>query len=335
MDRTCLGYSRPIVIVGVLALLLALATVFPPEPSTKDESEATSEFEPTAVGPLQSRVDEATAWILGRFNSQDREGYLAAFAEDVMMLPDGSGLVAGRDEVRQQYDGIPKGLRYEPMEWNERMFAQLGDWIVEEGLVSFRFRLSEDAPVQSDPRQALTIWQARSDGSLAVRLLAWNRWNEMADEPMSETRSWAIRSTRTRETPADSDVDLKAIRIAEDGFHQTLLERRFADAARYYSEGATLMVPDHLPIRGRAAILDYLGALSDESVARDVDREIADIETHGDFAFVVNRFRWTFATSGEEVEYQIRGKGVHIWERTLDGDWRILFDLPNASQRTR
>jgi ketosteroid isomerase-like protein len=184
----------------------------------------------------------------------------------------------------------------------------------------------------TDPRQVLTIWEENPDGALRVKLLAWNK--------LVDTRALDRRNPHQAFTAIggegafEVEGDFSSVLAAEEKFHQACGERRVDDMAGYYADGAMLIPPGSLPLQGKPDIARYFRTLSPGQFATKIDRDVARVEGNADYVLVVNLFRWTFIHPETNVPIPIVGKGVHLWQRGENGDWQILFDLPNASQGT-
>jgi ketosteroid isomerase-like protein len=252
--------------------------------------------------------------------------------DDAVLLPDAAPLITGRGGAAEMYLRAPLGLRYEPMVWADRQFLQIGAWIIETGLVDFQFRLTPEAPVQGDPRQVLTIWEEDADAGLRVKVLAWNAANRsdlLSPAPATRAAAYAGRSSASK-----CGDDFREVLAAEERFHRALVDRRIDLAGRYYAEDGLLIAGGTKPVLGQAAILRHLNRIPPEMRVQDLEREVAHVQGDENHVLVVNLFRWLFAPTGSAVRVPIAGKGIHVWERSPDGTWRILFDLPNASQPT-
>jgi ketosteroid isomerase-like protein len=287
-------------------------------------------FAAVDAAPIAHRIDQTTTAILAAFNRRDRDAYLAHFAADALLVPDGGPLVTGRSGAAEMYLQAPLGLRYEPMVWADRQLLQIGAWIIETGLVDFQFRLTPESPVLGDPRQTLSIWEEDAEGGLRVKVLAWNRANR--SDLLSSSGGTRAAVYAGRSSPTQRDGGFDDVLAAEERFHRTFMDRRLDLAAAYYAEDGLLISGGTKPVQGRAAILRHLEGIPRERMVQEIERVVAHVEGDADHVLVVNLFRWIFVPAGAEVRVPIAGKGVHVWERGRDGTWRILFDLPNASQ---
>lgn len=319
---------------GLLSLSAFALLLLPMAPAQAENNPAVLApgFRPADPAPLIQRIDTTTTAIMNAFNRHDRDAYLAFFTPDAVMLPEGSDLITGSAGIAQAYLRVPAKMVYEPIQWGPRQIHAVDRWLIETGVMNFQLRLAPEAAVMGDPRQALTIWEQLPDGSLKVKLLSWNK---LAQAGVIAQPGAPVAFAGTSEAAKMSATgDFSAVLKAEEDFHRLFEQERGAEAAAYYSEGATLIPPQVLPLRGRAAIAHHLAAAQDGAKLKRLERQVALVEGNAERVLVVNLFRWTFQPAGAEAPIAIAGKGVHVWQRESDGTWRILFDLPNASQRT-
>lgn len=312
-----------------LALLALVLIPMAPGQSAVRGQRPRPGFQTVEPAKLTQRIDASTKSIMDAFNKRDSEAYAQNFVEDAWILPDADALSSGRAGVRQTFFRVPPRLVYEPMVWAERQLYAIGDWVVDTGLVNFRFRLAPEAPVMEDPRACLTIWQQAGGQNLRVKLLSWNRLakSDVFNQPLHVEAYAEAEGNRG----VGSAADREAVLQAEEAFHTAIKEKRHADAAAFYADDATLLLPQSLPLRSKAAIEQQLQA-SSPAVLTNLERQVAHIEGDASRMLVINLFRWTFTHEGT-VPVPVDGKGVHVWQKGVDGKWRILFDLPNASQR--
>jgi beta-lactamase regulating signal transducer with metallopeptidase domain/ketosteroid isomerase-like protein len=316
-------------LLSLAALALVLVPMMPAQADNVARSVPTG-FKSVEAAALTRRIDEATTAIIDAFNRRDREAYLAAFSAAPLLLPNGGGLISSRSGIAEMYLRAPSGLLYEPMRWADRQFYHIGPWIIETGLVGFEFRLTPEGPILNDPRQPLTIWEEAADGSLRVKLLSWN--GLVAPDELQRSSSPAAFVCTRAEGDFTTEGEPAAVLQAEERFHQAIEAKRMSEAAQFYADGASLIVPEALPIHGQAAILRYLESIPPDRLVRKIERQVAHVEGSGNHVLVVNLFQWHFQPAGADVKIPIAGKGVHLWQRNESGAWRILFDLCNVSQ---
>ena len=98
----------------------------------------------------------------------------------------------------------------------------------------------------------------------------------------------------------------------------------------YWADDAVMMAPGQPPIRGKAAIRDYLMATGDIPGFRIRWEPLeAHVSASGDLAYLIerNEITVTDSTGAPVTEYN---KVVTVWERQEDGSWKNVVDMWNA-----
>ncbi len=101
-------------------------------------------------------------------------------------------------------------------------------------------------------------------------------------------------------------------------------------AIEYWAEDAVMMVPGLPPLRGRAAIREYVeaGATLPGFSVRWEPLE-AHVSESGDMAYLIERNQFTMQDStGATVTES--NKTVTVWRRQADGTWKNVIDMWNA-----
>lgn len=93
--------------------------------------------------------------------------------------------------------------------------------------------------------------------------------------------------------------------------------------AELYAEDALLLPPDHEPIHGREAIVDFWRQGTDEGLEVSALR----LEVDGDVAYMVGRYR--LPPTVEEAADS--GQYVLCLKRQADGAWKLTADIWNGS----
>lgn len=314
-----------------LALLGVILVPMAPGEATPAPAPTPAQFKAIPADNVVHDVDTTVQRIFAAFNRRDRDAYVDAFTADALILPPGTPMYRGRIGAGEGYLQAPRSLQYEAIHWRDRQFHRIGPWIVETGLVDFQFRVGAEGQVMTDPRQALTVWNTEKDGTLRVKLLSWNPLPEPYRGAGSKTpQAFAFASPVAPFVP---NGEFAPVLQAEETFHRAFEEKDPTKAAGFYAEHAILLHPEAGPLRGRPAIQRVLEATpSDRAV--HIERQVAYVEGNDTQVLVVNLFRWTFTPAGGDQPVSIAGKGVHLWVRDADSNWKILFDLPNPSQPT-
>jgi ketosteroid isomerase-like protein len=134
--------------------------------------------------------------------------------------------------------------------------------------------------------------------------------------------------------PPDAPVDLEA---EAAGLMQ--LSREWSEIAgsgdieatlAYWAEDAILMVPDLPPLRGKAAIREYVEAGADiPGFSVRWEPLEAHVAPSGDMAYLIERNQFTmFDSTGALVTQS--NKGFTVWTRQPDGSWKNVVDMWNA-----
>jgi uncharacterized protein (TIGR02246 family) len=96
--------------------------------------------------------------------------------------------------------------------------------------------------------------------------------------------------------------------------------------AELYADDALLLPPDHEPIHGREAIVEFWRQGTDEGLAVSTLR----LEVNGDVAYLVGRYR----LPPTEEESADSGQYVLCLKRQPDGAWKLTADIWNGSGET-
>ena len=128
----------------------------------------------------------------------------------------------------------------------------------------------------------------------------------------------------------DLEQDLGAIAEARQALVDALLADDVAGIMAQLTEDHVTMAPGGPTPSDNAALEEWHQARIDEYSFRS-DFVTDDIQVHGDIA--IERWSGTSVldprTGGEAIEDE--SKGVWIWERQMDGSWKLLWSVWNSS----
>jgi uncharacterized protein (TIGR02246 family) len=93
--------------------------------------------------------------------------------------------------------------------------------------------------------------------------------------------------------------------------------------ADLYAEDALLLPPDHEPIHGREAIVEFWRQGTDEGLEVSTLR----LEVNGDLAYLIGRYH----LPPTEEEAADSGQYVLCLKRQADGAWKLTADIWNGS----
>ena len=98
----------------------------------------------------------------------------------------------------------------------------------------------------------------------------------------------------------------------------------------YWAEDAVMMVPGQPPIRGKAAIRQFLeasGSIPGFTVKWEPLE--AHVSPSGDMAFLLERNQFSFKDPSGSVVTE-SNKAVTVWRKQSDGTWKNVIDTWNA-----
>ena len=130
----------------------------------------------------------------------------------------------------------------------------------------------------------------------------------------------ACNASPVSQTLMDSERTL--MRAATDSFTAYVVMHRDSLAAALYAENATLMPPNHAPVKGRAAIRTFIKEFP--RLQRFTASPI-EIEGRGDLAYVRGSYQMTFETGATDF-----GKFLEIRRHQADGRWLVTLDMFNS-----
>ena len=119
-----------------------------------------------------------------------------------------------------------------------------------------------------------------------------------------------------------------AIKSAVQNFTDAFDRGDAAAVAAWYTEDATLLPPDHPMTKGRDAIRAFWQGAMSTGVTEATLETLEVVESGGDWAYEVGRFRMVLQPQGGE-RAEMTGKYVVVWKQHGDG-WRMHVDIWNG-----
>jgi uncharacterized protein (TIGR02246 family) len=123
--------------------------------------------------------------------------------------------------------------------------------------------------------------------------------------------------------PAPDSASRGAIEATVDRYVAASNEGDAEALAELYADDALLLPPDHEPIHGREAIVEFWRQGTDEGLEVRTLR----LEVNGDVAYLVGRYR----LPPTEEEAADSGQYVLCLKRQPDGAWKLTADIWNGS----
>jgi len=98
----------------------------------------------------------------------------------------------------------------------------------------------------------------------------------------------------------------------------------------HFTEDAIFLPPHADMQRSRATIEQWFGSWLPSIPVQDFEIKTADITVVGATAYEVGTYQMTLAPAGARP-ISDQGKYLMVWQRGVDGRWRILRDMFNTS----
>jgi uncharacterized protein (TIGR02246 family) len=142
------------------------------------------------------------------------------------------------------------------------------------------------------------------------------------------------RDGEVRPPAADGGAASQAVRRADSVFAAAAAAHDLEGSVASLTADAVMFPPDQPPVSGRAAIREYMRqsfATPHFSVSWTTDTVV--VAAGGDLAYSFARSRYTFpgrsgAAGAVDTAY---GKGLNVWRRDADGQWRAVADIWNGA----
>ena len=116
-----------------------------------------------------------------------------------------------------------------------------------------------------------------------------------------------------------TQADMDAIRAVSDSFVVFFKAKNWDAASRLYTEDAMILPPNEVPVRGRAAISQWMATFP---AAEDIAFANFMIDGRGDLAYV--QADYVMKLEGTPAD---TGKFIEIRQRGPDGVWRLKYDM--------
>jgi beta-lactamase regulating signal transducer with metallopeptidase domain/ketosteroid isomerase-like protein len=314
-----------------LAALVVLGCVLLPMAAWGGANAAAGAFAPADASTsekLLKEVQTTAEQMTTALNAKQIDGLMSHYAGDVLVMPPGEPALVGADAQKQAYAKIiGEGVQVRSFKLPQSKIVICGDLVFMGGLYSFTTASGNGSSTNTDSRCGLMIAQRQKDGTLKLKLEAYNR---IAGAPASEpVTPEIIRCTTDSPTlPANARL-YDQIRDLERQFEKMFVDRKYAEALGQYTEDAVLMTSGGQIHRGRAAIKALIDQSSGVQGVRDTELKFAHIEGNDQIVYVVKWCGWKLKNPVSGMDYIIPGKSLHVFQRQPDGSWKITFDLNN------
>ena len=141
--------------------------------------------------------------------------------------------------------------------------------------------------------------------------------------------------------PDTREADIKAVKGVEAAWVADIATKDVDKFASYYSDDASLLLPNAPIINGRENVKAALKPmLADPNFALTFQATRAEASKGGDFVYTVGTYAMTLSRPSDKTAVTDKGKYLTVFEKQQDGSWKavadmISSDMPAQSQRAK
>ena len=139
-------------------------------------------------------------------------------------------------------------------------------------------------------------------------------------------------TTACTTTPPDTrDADIKAVKAVEAAWVNDIATKDPEKFAGYYSNDASLLVPNMPIISGRIDIEAALRPmLADPNFALTFQSTQAEASKGGDFVYTVGTYSMTVSRPKDKKPVTDKGKYLTVFRKQPGGSWKAVADMMNS-----
>jgi uncharacterized protein (TIGR02246 family) len=130
---------------------------------------------------------------------------------------------------------------------------------------------------------------------------------------------------------SNTDEVRAAIAAIDKKFMEDVNWGNAAAGAAAYTDDAILMPPNHSPLEGIQAIVQYLAEIAPQFQASNFQLSILEVDVQGDTTIVRGTYSSSFTVPGTDARMGDRGKTLNVWKRQADGSWKLHRDIWNSN----
>jgi len=142
-------------------------------------------------------------------------------------------------------------------------------------------------------------------------------------------------SSTASSTPSGSSAEGDALMQVSRDWAKAAEARDVDRVVSYWSDDAMTLEPDRPALAGKAAIRNMVQTgFRDPKFTITWGPEQAVISQAGDMGYLIEHNRVTFTDTTGKVQ-TVFGKGVTIWKKDSNGNWKCVVDIFNNSPAER
>ena len=230
----------------------------------------------------------------------DIEAATSLWAEDALRVPPHAASLEGYDAIRASYEAMPYEVT--ALEWSDVDVQGSGDLAFMRG--DYSFAAESDDAAFSETGTSFVVFR-RDDGEWKVTANMWRPDPAVAEGSDIE----AIKGLHPRRLEAAAAVDIDAF-------------------LGFMTDDAAMMPPDAPAIAGHEALRSYFEEAFN-AFEFDVRKPVSDVTVIGDWAFEDYTYELTMTPRAGGQPITESGKGMFVYRRGTDGQWRVARDVWN------
>ena len=279
--------------------------------------------------------------MMESFNTGNVNRLVSLVADDGILVANEEGIVVGETALRQHYTNRFRelgGVQLLSMQYDSMEYWKAGDLLIGISKYETTFQLPNVRYAMTVFKKDLCVFRRTSGGGLVAQVVA--------DSFEPQPSSGAAYRNRRIQGPSQmlfhdiaggsrkaTSEELETIKEKDKAFHQCFIEKDLKSAIDYYADDGMLLPLGKPVLRGKEAIGGYILTNGDSGKLIDSHQKIVDVGGNDEFIYLINQFRWEFIDSATQQTNSIPGKGVHVWQKQSNGEWKIFLDLYNVDIR--
>ncbi len=319
---------------GLLAILATGSILLPMSPGHRVTAAEVPGFTASSQqeqSELITQIQDTESDMITAFNEGHLEDSLQGYCDDVIQLSPGFTARIGKDSAKADRQiSMAQGIQISSLTKRDQQIWVSGDLIYAIGPYAMTLE-TPDAHLVTQFRNAITIWQRQANGSLQVKIEAFNMsttpGNPMTYGDLSDNILELQCCTEDCDTLPDGHPLYQTIRDLEEEFHRLFYTGQRMKSLDYYTENLQLCCTGSELLRGKPAMRDMLIKTAEQDNLVNLDVKTIEVQGNEHLIYAVNLFNWTMENQVSGQNFTIPGKGIHVWQKQADGSWKILYDL--------
>jgi len=324
--------------LGIAALVIAALLLLPMAAGPRLlAEESLPQVKPLSKQQTLEQEKQIVDTQMEAFNGNDLENFMSVYTDDVISLPDQAVPAVGTTAMQMLYrNQVGDGTKILEYDYVSRDMWSCGEYMVVASQNKITVQIPSMTYLRTMLRNYLMVYQAQPDGTMKVKMEAWNN-GQMPSDPQAmqaaerpaESKFHAIQTEPI--TASALNEQIEKVKQMDIEFHECFNRQDLVGAGKYYADDAILMSVDQNPIRGIDAIKTFIveGSQGAEHIANN--QQIIHAEGNESMVIIVNQFGWVFRILETNETQTIPGKGLHVWIKQPDGSWKIQLDIHNTN----